>query len=144
MSMYDLPSGPAQLSNRTDLGNVKKIQREGRNIAEAPGGTYGQRTELTQLSQGASTQPETPTQVATGSANPLASSLPPVNLMASGAEGTPLSDGSRGGPGRDASALMTPVDDFNQGEVLARAMYLANPTPQLARIVEAYNEEKRG
>lgn len=144
MSMYDLPSGPAQLSNRTDLGNVKKIQREGRNIAEASGGTYGERKNLTELSQGAPTQAATPTQVATGSANPLASSLGPIDLMAPGGEGTPLSDGSRGGPGRDASALMTPVDDFNQGEILARAMYLANPTPQLARIVEAYNEEKRG
>lgn len=144
MSMYDLPSGPAQLSNRTDLGNVKKIQREGRNIAEAPGGTYGQRAELAQLSQGAPTQAPTPTQVATPVANPMASSLPPVNLLAPGDETTPLSDGSRFGPGRDASALMTPVDDFNQGEILARAMYLANPTPQLARIVEAFNEEKRG
>jgi len=143
MSMYDLPSGPAQLSNRTDLGNVKKIQREGRNIAEASGGPYEQRKELTELSQGASTKVETPTQVAT-SGNPLAASLPPVNLLAGGPEGTPLSDGARDGPGRDNSALMTPVDDFNQGEILARAMYLANPTPQLARIVEAYNEEKRG
>lgn len=143
MSMYDLPSGPAQLSNRTDLGNVKKIQREGRNIAEASGGTYGERKNLTELSQGAPTQAATPTQVAT-SGNPLAASLPPVNLLAGGPEGTPLSDGARGGPGRDNSALMTPVDDFNQGEILARAMYLANPTPQLARIVEAYNEEKRG
>ena len=143
MSMYDVPSGPSQLSNRTDLGNVKKIQREGKNIAEASGGTYGERRDLTELSQGAPTQGPTPTQMATPG-NPLAASLGPINLMAAGAEGTPLSDGSRGGPGRDASALMTPVDDFNQGELLARAMYLANPTPQLARIVEAYNEEKRG
>lgn len=143
MSMYDMPSGPAQLSNRTDLGNVKKIQREGRNIAEASGGTYGERKNLTELSQGAATQAATPSQVATP-ANPMAASLGAIDLMAAGTEGTPLSDGSRGGPGRDASALMTPVDDFNQGELLARAMYLANPTPQLARIVEAYNEEKRG
>jgi hypothetical protein len=139
MSMQDLPSGPAQLSRRTDLGNVKKIQREGKNIANATGGAYGERNELTELSQGAVTQARTPS---TG--NPAANSLPPINLMAPGEEGTPLSDGAAGGPGRDRSALMTPVDDFNQGELLARAMYLANPTPQLARIVEAYNEEKRG
>ena len=139
MSMQDLPSGPAQLSRRTDLGNVKKIQREGKNIAEASGGTYGQRKELGELSQGAITRVAEP-----APANPLASSLPPIDLMAPGQEGVPLSDGAAGGPGRDSSALMTPVDDFNQGELLARAMYLANPTPQLARIVEAYNEEKRG
>lgn len=139
MSMQDLPSGPAQLSRRTDLGNVKKIQREGRDIAEASGGTYGQRGELEELSQGAITKVTEP-----APANPLANSLPAIDLMAAGQEGVPLSDGAAGGPGRDRSALMTPVDDFNQGELLARAMYLANPTPQLARIVEAFNEEKRG
>lgn len=139
MSMQDVPGGPGVYARRNDLGNVKKIQREGRNIAEASGGTYGERKQLNELSQGAITRVAEPTP-----ANPIASSLPPVNLMAPGEEGVPLSDGAMGGPGRDRSALMTPVDDFNQGEILARAMYLANPTPQLARIVEAYNEEKRG
>lgn len=137
--MQDVPGGPGVYARRNDLGNVKKIQREGRNIAEASGGTYGERKQLNELSQGAITRVAEPTP-----ANPIASSLPPVNLMAPGEEGVPLSDGAMGGPGRDRSALMTPVDDFNQGEILARAMYLANPTPQLARIVEAYNEEKRG
>ncbi len=137
--MQDVPGGPGVYARREDLGNVKKIQREGRNIAEASGGTYGQRKELSDLSQGAVTKVAEP-----APANPIASSLPPVNLMQPGEEGTILSDGAAGGPGRDRSALMTPVDDFNQGEILARAMYLANPTPQLARIVEAFNEEKRG
>jgi len=139
MSMQDVPGGPGVYARREDLGNVKKIQREGKNIAEASGGTYGERKQLNELSQGAITKVAEP-----APANPIASSLPPVNLMAPGEEGVPLSDGAAGGPGRDRSALMTPVDDFNQGEILARAMYLANPTPQLARIVEAYNEEKRG
>lgn len=139
MSMQDVPGGPGVYARREDLGNVKKIQREGKNIAEASGGTYGERKQLNELSQGAITKVAEP-----AFANPIASSLPPVNLMAPGEEGVPLSDGAMGGPGRDRSALMTPVDDFNQGELLARAMYLANPTPQLARIVEAYNEEKRG
>jgi len=137
--MQDVPGGPGVYARREDLGNVKKIQREGKNIAEASGGTYGQRKELSELSQGAITKVAEP-----APANPLANSLPAVNLMAQGEEGVPLSDGAAGGPGRDRSALMTPVDDINQGELLARAMYLANPTPQLARIVEAYNEEKRG
>lgn len=139
MSMQDVPGGPGVYARREDLGNVKKIQREGKNIAEASGGTYGERKQLNELSQGAITKVAEP-----AFDNPIASSLPPVNLMAPGEEGVPLSDGAMGGPGRDRSALMTPVDDFNQGEILARAMYLANPTPQLARIVEAYNEEKRG
>lgn len=137
--MQDVPGGPGVYARRNDLGNVKKIQREGRNIAEASGGAYGERTRNQQLASGAPTAVAEP-----APANPLANSLPPVNLMAQGEEGVPLSDGAAGGPGRDRSALMTPVDDINQGELLARAMYLANPTPQLARIVEAYNEEKRG
>ena len=139
MSMQDVPGGPGPFARRDDLGNVKKIQREGRNIAEASGGAYGERTRNQQLASGAPTAVAEP-----APANPLASSLPPIDLMAPGEEGVPLSDGAAGGPGRDRSALMTPVDDINQGELLARTMYLANPTPQLARIVEAYNEEKRG
>lgn len=141
MSMYDVPGGPAQYSNRTDLGNVKKIQREGKNIAEASGGPYRQRKENQELSQGAPTTVAEPTMAA---GNPLAAALGPINLLEPGSPDVPLSDGGKGGPGRDNSAIIPPVDDFNQGEILARAMYLANPTPQLARIVDAYNQEKRG
>ena len=140
MSMQDMPGGPGRFARRNDLGNVKKIQREGRNIAEAGGGTYGERKDLQELSTAAPTSVQE--QIPSG--NPLAGSLPPVNILAPGREGAPLSDGARFGPGRDNSVLMTPVDDFNQGELLARAMYLANPTPQLARIVDAFNEERRG
>lgn len=143
MSTYDLPSGPSQFSVRNDLGNVKKIQREGRNIAEAPAGKYGEGRALKDISSGAPTQVEQP-QVSVAPGNPLAAALGPVNLLEPGNPDVPLSDGARGGPGRDASALVPPVDDFNQGEILARAMYLANPTPQLARIVDAFNQEKRG
>lgn len=141
MSMQDVPGGPGRFARRDDLGNVKKIQREGKNIAEASGGAYGQRKDMQELASGAPTQVAAP-QMPAG--NVLAAGLPPVDLLAPGNSEAPLSDGAKFGPGRDASAIMPPVDDFNQGEILARAMYLANPTPQLARIVEAYNEEKRG
>ena len=141
MSTYDLPGGPSRFSVRNDLGNVKKIQREAKDISEASGGTYGQRKENKELSQGAPTTVAEPT-MAPG--NPLAAALGPVNLLEPGSPDVALSDGARGGPGRDNSAIIPPVDDFNQGEILARAMYLANPTPQLARIVDAYNQEKRG
>ena len=140
MSMQDVPGGPGVFARRNDLGNVKKIQREGRDISEAGGGSYGERKQLKELSSSVPTSVGTPAPAG----NPMVASLPPVDLFAPGGEGSILSDGAKGGPGRDNSALMTPVDDFNQGEILARAMYLANPTPQLARIVEAFNEEKRG
>jgi len=145
MSMQDMPGGPGRFATRNDLGNVKKIQREGRNIAEAPAGKYGEGRQLKDISSGASTQVASSNVAPTmAPGNPLAASLGPVNLLQPGNPDVPLSDGARGGPGRDASALMPPVDNFNEGEILARAMYLANPTPQLARIVDAFNQEKRG
>ena len=47
------------------------------------------------------------------------------------------------GPGQDASQQLTPVDAIDQGSILVRAMFAMNPTPQLRRILEAYNEEGR-
>lgn len=139
--MYDLPSGPSQFSVRNDLGSVKKIQNEAKDISNATGGSYGERKDLQEISKGA---PTTVAQPSMAQGNPLASSLGPVNLLQQGNPDIPLSDGARNGPGRDNSIIAPPIDDFNQGEALARAMYLANPTPQLARIVDAYNQEKKG
>lgn len=134
-----MPAGPGRYANRNDLGLVKKIQREGRNIAEAPAGKYGEGKDLKEISSGASTQASQPM---TPRGNPLAASIGPVNLFSSSNPNAPLSSGAEGGPGEGRSAQVNPVDDFNEGENLARAMYLANPTPQLARIVDAFNIEK--
>lgn len=131
MSMQDVPGGPGRFARREDLGNVKKIQREGKNIAEASGGPYGQRQELQQLASGASTDVPSP-------AMPSGMS---VNAFAPGSETTPLSNGALGGPGAGLEIQQTLVDDNNIGAALARAMYLANPTPQLQMLVEAFNEE---
>jgi hypothetical protein len=140
MSMQDVPGGPGRFATRDDLGNVKKIQREGRNIAEAGGGSYGERQELTQLSQGAPL--DNPEATATG-VNPFAAALPTQDAFLPGGEG-PLSDGALGGPGRGPNALQTPVDAIDQTAVLARAMFMANPDSLiLANIVNAFNEENR-
>ena len=139
MSMQDVPGGPGRFANREDLGNVKKIQREGKNIAEASGGPYRERTELTELSQGASTKVEGPTMAPIPN-NPLAALIPSVSAFAPGNPDTPLSNGAPAGPGEGTGILQQPVDSPDQGAALARAMFFANPTPQLARIVEAYNE----
>jgi hypothetical protein len=138
MSMQDIPAGPGPYTRRNDLGNVKKIQREGRNISEAPAGKYGEGRDLKNINKGATTQVPS----ATPSGNLLASSLPPINLLQEGNPEVPLSTGAQGGPGEGRSARAIPFDDMNEGEALARAMYLANPTPQLARIVDAYNQQK--
>ena len=140
MSMQDMPGGPGRFARRDDLGNVKKIQREGKNIAEAGGGPYSERKELTELSQGAAM--DNPEATATG-VNPAVAMLPKVDAFFSGS-GKPLSDGANGGPGRGSDALQTPVDAIDQTATLARAMFLANPDSIiLANIVNAFNEENR-
>lgn len=132
MSMQDVPGGPGVFARRDDLGNVKKIQREGRNIAEASGGTYRQRKENQELASGASTQVEQPT---TGY-NPA--SIPAIPAFTPGNANVPLSDGAPGGPGGSQQEM--PIEGFDAGAVLARALFAANPTSQLARLVEAYEE----
>jgi hypothetical protein len=70
----------------------------------------------------------------------LANMINPINLNAAKSGDTPLSHGAVGGTGAGPEVNMPPVDQIDNGEMLARAMYLANPTPQLRRIVESYNE----
>ena len=137
MSMQDVPGGPGVFARRNDLGNVKKIQREGRNIAEASGGAYGERTRNQQLVSGA------PTAVATDviPGGPMISGLPNTEVFAPGTSGKPLSEGANGGPGAGTEVLEMPLTEQNLGASLARAMYLANPTPYLQLLVEAFNEE---
>lgn len=138
--MQDVPGGPGRFARRDDLGNVKKIQREGRNIAEASGGSYGERARNQELVSGAPM--DTPEATATGM-NPLAALLPTPDAFAQGNE-APLSDGAEGGPGRGSGAQQTPVDAIDQTAVLARAMFMANPDSIiLANIVNAFNEENR-
>jgi hypothetical protein len=140
MSMQDVPGGPGRFARRDDLGNVKKIQREGRNIAEARGGSYGERKDIQEISQGAPLDAVEST--ATG-VNPLVSALPNPNVFTPGGEG-PLSDGATGGPGRGMEAQQVPVDAIDQTATLARAMFMANPESViLANIVNAFNEENR-
>ncbi len=134
--MQDVPGGPGVFARRNDLGNVKKIQREGRNIAEASGGAYGERARNQQLASGA------PTAVASQMpAGPMVSGLPNTAAFAPGTSGKPLSSGAQGGPGEGTEVLEMPLTEQNLGASLARAMYLANPTPYLQLLVEAFNEE---
>ena len=138
--MQDVPGGPGRFARRDDLGNVKKIQRQGKNIAEASGGRYGERLRNEQLVAGAPM--DTPEATATGM-NPLAALLPNPDAFTPGNE-APLSDGAEGGPGRGRGVQQTPVDAIDQTAVLARAMFMANPDSIiLANIVNAFNEENR-
>lgn len=145
--MAEVVSGVGAGSKRTDNNvseRVSKIQREAK-MQNAAGGSYGERANLTSIAGGAPTNAPT-----AGLASPQAqgqsfspSQLPDSNVFAPGSQGLPLSHGAPGGPGAGAEVLQTPVDAIDQTSVLLRAMYMANPTPQLRRMVEAFNEEGR-
>jgi hypothetical protein len=140
MSMQDIPAGPGRFARRNDLGNVKKIQREGRDISEAGGGPYSERKDLKEISQGAAM--DNPEATATGE-NPAVAMLPQIDAFLQGNE-APLSDGADGGPGRGSNIQQTPVDAIDQTATLARALFMANPDSIiLANIVNAFNEENR-
>ena len=146
---------PGAMSNRKDLSRVQKIQRNAK-IQNAPGGQYGARNDLQTLAQGA---PAPQTASAT-SANPAMSmgSIPVgqpqglpqgAGIQSQGAfapdtSGNPITHGAPGNTaGGGPEVLGQPVDTPDNGEILARAMYLKNPTPQLRMIVEAYNEARQ-
>lgn len=131
-------SGVGKGARRTDLDRAAKIQREAK-VQNATGGSYGQRAELTQLAQGAP--------MAQGMAIPTGMGTPPVPTVGifepTQRPNEPITAGVDVGPGPGSEVLMTPVDSPDQLATFARAMYMANPSPQLRRIVEAFEEEGR-
>ena len=145
--MAEVVSGVGAGAKRTDKNvseRVSKIVREAK-MQNASGGAYGERADLASIAGGASTNVQT-----SGLPSPQAapqrlspSQLGPSDAFAPGNPNTPLSHGAPGGPGAGPEALQTPVDAVDQTSVLLRAMYMANPTPQLRRMVEAFNEEGR-
>jgi hypothetical protein len=140
MSMQDIPAGPGRYTRRNDLGNVKKIQREGRDISEAGGGPYRERKDLKELSQALPT--DNPGATATGN-NPFVAGIPNPDAFLPGSGG-PITEGAVGGEGAGREALQTPVDAIDQTSVLVRAMFMQNPESViLANMVQAFNEENR-
>jgi len=131
-------SGVGKGARRTDLDRAAKIQREAK-MQNAVGGSYGERAELTQLAQGAP--------MAQGMPMPTAMGTPPVPTVGifepTQRPNEPITAGVDVGDGPGSEALMTPVDAPDQLATFARAMYMANPSPQLRRIVEAFEEEGR-
>jgi hypothetical protein len=143
--MAEVVSGVGADSKRTDnniSARVSKIQREA-NIQNATDGAYGERSNLTSLAQGASTNVPAPAMspmpapTRTDSNNGL-----PIDVFAPGNPNLPETDGAPGlTPGRQPSELNPPVAGPNELSVLARAIYATNPTPMWRRVVEAFDEE---
>ena len=141
MATNEVVSGMSANSKRTDNNvseRVAKIQREAK-IENSTGGAYTNRQDLTSLAGGASTNVPS---VNMNTGSPV-SQIPSVSAFApgSGRDGTPLSDGARGGLGRGEEAQAPTAEMLNPDSMFIRAMAKANPeSRQLFMMVEALNE----
>ncbi len=143
-------SGVGKDAKRVDLNNsngvtdrVKKLQNQAK-IQYATGGTYNQAGQLQDIASGASTEMpasvinSTPTK--TISANMRASSIFDEGNMGSG----PITDGAPGfTAGRQPEELPGPIDGPDNNAILARAMFLMDPTPANRRLMESFIQEGR-
>lgn len=145
MSINQVVSGVGKDSKRTDRNiseRVAKVQREAK-IQNAPGGPYSQRTQLDNLAQGAST--ETPQAVISPApANLVASNVDTSFLDQVNPNPGPITDGAPGNTaGRQPEELLPPVDAPDNNALIARAMFMMDPTPQNRRLVESFQQEGR-
>lgn len=140
--MKEVVSGVGANARRTDKNlsqRTQKIQREAK-LQNASGGSYGERSNLEEITKGT-------LMAQTGSATsanpaPVAPKYTVQNAFAPGNPSTPLTDGAGGNtPGRGPDALDMNTQSVDPGSVLVRAMYLAYPTPEMRRYVEAYNQD---
>lgn len=143
--MAEVVSGVGPDSKRTDKNLSARVQRvvNDAKIQNAPGGSYSERSDLTNLASGSAATTTSPMVSMNQPTTGMSTTIPvnTVNVFEPGSQGAPLSDGAKGGPGRDDSVLQTPVDTVNPDSIFVRALLQANPTSrQLQMMVEAYNE----
>ncbi len=135
----EVVSGVGADAKRTDKNiseRVAKIQREAK-IENAPGGTYSQATQLQNLASGAST--ETPRTIVGSTPAPrtIASSIRMSPLDQMSENPGPITDGAPGNtPGRQPEELPGPIDGPDNNAILARAMFMMDPTPMNRRLLE--------
>jgi hypothetical protein len=145
MAVNEVVSGVGADSSRTDKNLTARVQRvvNDAKIQNAPGGSYSERSNLTSLAEGSAATTTSPMTSINAPTTGMSTSIPvnTVNVFEQGTQGVPLSDGAKGGPGRNDSVLQTPVDTVNPSSIFIRAMLQANPTSrQLQMMVEADNE----
>jgi hypothetical protein len=145
MAVNEVVSGVGADSSRTDKNLTARVQRvvNDAKIQNAPGGSYSERSNLTSLAEGSAATTTSPMTNINAPTTGMSTSIPVnnVNVFEQGSQGVPLSDGAKGGPGRNDSILQTPVDTVNPSSIFIRAMLQANPTSrQLQMMVEADNE----
>lgn len=141
MAVNEVVSGVGANASRTDKNLTARVQRvvSDAKIQNATGGSYTDRSNLTNLAQGASTEVASAMPVAP-SGQPASIPVQTTNVFAPGSQGKPLSDGAPGGPGSNTSTQI-PVDAVNQDSIFIRTLAQLNPqSRQLFMMVEALNE----
>ena len=143
-------SGVGPDAKRVDLNNsnkvterVKKLQREAK-IQNATGGTYSQASQLQDIASGASTEtPQTVVGAGPVTRN-IASSIRMNPLDQVNDNPGPITDGAPGNtPGRQPEELPGPIDGPDNNAILARAMFMMDPTPMNRRLLESFLQEGR-
>lgn len=142
----EVVSGVGADAKRTDKNiseRVAKIQREAK-IENAPGGTYSQATQLQDLASGASTEMPQAVVGSTPAPRTIASSIRMSPLDQMSENPGPITDGAPGNtPGRQPEELPGPIDGPDNNAILARAMFMMDPTPMNRRLLESFLQEGR-
>ena len=145
MATPQVVSGVGAGSKRVDKNNVERVQRIQRNaqIQSASGGAYGDRMRNESSVQDA---PITPTGSAVSSnitmPPPPRTVAPSTNIFDPNNPNDIFTNGAGGNTaGTSPDVLNARFNTHDAGYVLLAAMYQTNPTPELARMLEAYNEE---
>lgn len=143
----EVVSGVGKDSKRVDQNvseRVAKVQREAK-IQNAPGGAYSQRMQLEQLATAASTEsPQATFNPGTISNQSMMSNVRVSPLDQLDTSGDPISTGAAGRTaGAGPEILQVPVDAPDNNALIARAMFLMDPTPQNRRLMESFQQEGR-
>lgn len=143
-------SGVGRDAKRVDLNNsnkvterVRKLQREAK-IQNATGGTYSQATQLQDIASGASTEMPQAVVGAAPAPRTITSSLRMSPLDQMNENPGPITDGAPGNTaGRQPEELPGPIDGPDNNAILARAMFIMDPTPMNRRLLESFLQEGR-
>ena len=136
-------SGVGAGSKRVDKNNVERVQRIQRNaqIQQASGGAYGDRMRNESDVANAAISP-TASAVSSNITMPPPPAPPSTNIFDANDPNDIFTNGAGGNTaGTNSDVLNARFNTHDAGYVLLAAMYQMNPTPELARLLEAYNEE---
>ena len=145
MATPQVISGVGAGSKRVDKNNVERVQRIQRDaqIQQASGGAYGNRMRNENDVVDAPISPTASAVSANIKMPPAPATVAPsTNIFDPNDPNDVFTNGAGGNTaGTGPDQLMSRFNTHDSGYVLLAAMYQTNPTPEIARMLEAYNEE---